>query len=457
MTYDSIIIGAGISGLSVAHYLKKAGQNILLLEASERVGGVIQSVEVEGFLLERGPNSLRGTHELLDLVDDLQLHEELVAADPKAPAYVYFQHALQAVPMSPPALIKTKLLSTKGKVRLLREPFIAPRRAAGEESQDSFFRRRLGDEVQERLVAPFVSGVYAGDPHQLSIQATFARLAEFEAQAGSILKGGIRAMRASKATKTEAPKRSLRAYRLCSFRRGLETLPLAIGRALGESLRVAASITKITQDATGLFRLTAGAKTVEAKSLILATPAPAAAQLLQDIAPELAAPLTAIPYTKICAVPLAYRVEQLARPLAGFGFLAPRDQGLRTLGSIWNSSLFPGRAPKGWVVMNNFIGGETDRAAIELSDDELIANVHRDLQTVLGIKGEPRRLPITRWQRAIPQYNLGHAARVAAIETALAQHPGLWLAGNYLHGVAIGDCLKRGQELAAEIVQRYKR
>lgn len=450
MTYDSIIIGAGISGLSVAYYLKKAGRNILLLEASDRVGGVIQSLDADGFLLERGPNSLRGSHELLDLVDDLHLHDELVAADPKAPAYVYFQQTLQAVPMSPPALITTKLLSTKGKLRLLREPFIAARRAAGEESLDSFFRRRLGDEIQERLVAPFVSGVYAGDPQQLSVQASFARLAEFEAQAGSILKGAIKAARAAKA-KAEPPKRSLRPYRLCSFRRGLEALPLAIGRALGDSLRVQVEITKVSQRADHWYEINCGDKTVAAKSLILATPAMATAHLLKEIAPELAPPLTEIPYTKICAVPLAYRVAQLPQPLAGFGFLAPRGQGVRTLGCIWNSSLFPERAPEGWVVVNNFIGGETDRAAIELSDDELIAIVHQDLQTVLGVTGEPKRLPITRWQRAIPQYNLGHAARVATIEAALAKHHGLWLAGNYLHGVAIGDCLKQGKELAEKI------
>lgn len=450
MTFDSIIIGAGISGLSTAYYLKKAGQNILLLEASERVGGVIQSLDADGFLLERGPNSLRGSHELLDLVDELQLHEELVAANPKAPAYVYFQQSLQAVPMSPLALLKTKLLSANGKLRLLREPFIAARQAESEESLDSFFRRRLGDEIQERLVAPFVSGVYAGDPQQLSIQASFARLAEFEAQAGSIFKGAIKAARAAKA-KAEPPKRSLRPYRLCSFRRGLETLPYAIARALGESCRVAAAITQVSRSSDGQFCVTANAKTLTTKSLILATPASVTAQLLHEIAPEISSLLTEIPYTKICAVPLAYRAEQLAQPLQGFGFLAPRGQGLRTLGSIWNSSLFPARAPEGWVVLNNFIGGETDREAIHLSDDELIATVHRDLQTVLGITGAPKRLPITRWQQAIPQYNLGHAARVAAIETALAQHKGVWLAGNYLHGVAIGDCLKQGKELAEKV------
>ncbi len=456
MTFDSIIIGAGISGLSVAHYLNKAGRKVLLLEASDRVGGVIQSLDADGFLLERGPNSLRGTHELLELVDDLNLHTELVTADPKAPAYVYFRQALHPVPMSPPALLKTQLLSTKAKLRLLSEPFIGARRAMSEESLDSFVRRRLGDEIQERLVAPFVSGVYAGDPKQLSVQASFAKLAEFEAQSGSILKGAIKAARTARKN-SDKPQRSLRPYRLCSFRHGLETLPQVMAKSLGKSVRTGATILKLAQISASKFQISfeqqRETETIEARSLLVATPASVAAQLLGDLAPELASLLTEIPYTKLCAVPLAYRTEQLARPLDGFGFLAPRDQGLRILGSIWNSSLFTNRAPEGWVMLNNFIGGETDQAAFDLSDDELLAIVHRDLQTVLGITGEPRRLPITRWQRAIPQYNLGHAARVAAIEAALSQQPGLWLVGNYLRGVAIGDCLKRGKELASEVIK----
>ncbi len=456
MTFDCFIVGAGIAGLSVAYHLKKAGPHILLLEASDRVGGVLQSLEAEGFLLERGPNSLRGTHEFLDLVDELQLNDELVTANPKAPAYVYFHHALHPVPMSLPAFVKSKLLSPKAKLRLLREPFVAARRDAGEESLASFVRRRLGDEVLERLVAPFVSGVYAGDPEQLSVQASFARLAEFEATSGSIFKGAIKAARAARANKIK-PTRSLRPYRLCNFRSGLHTLPKALARALGDSLLTAAQVTAISQISHFKFHITfthnQQSQTVEAARLVLATPAFVAAELLRDLAPEVAALLAEIPYTTIAAVPLAYRVSQVARALDGFGFLAPRDQGLRTLGSIWNSSLFPNRAPDGFVLTNNFIGGETDRGAVNLSDEELARIVHRDLQTVLGITGEPHRLPITRWTRAIPQYNLGHAARIATIEAALAARPGLHLAGNYWHGVALGDLMRRGKELAAQLTR----
>ncbi len=454
MKLNTVIIGAGISGLTTAYYLKQAGRNMLLLESSDRVGGVIQSFDADGFLLERGPNSLRGTHEFLNLVDELNLQDELVTANPKAPAYVYFQQALHPVPMSPLALINTKLLSTKAKLRLLREPFIAARHETSEESLASFVRRRLGAEVLERLVAPFVSGVYAGDPEQLSAQASFGRLTDLEANSGSIFKGAIKAARTARAN-NDKPKRSLHPYRLCGFQQGLQTLTDAMAKALGNSLLTETRVMNISQSSN--FQITfereQQTRTVEAASLIIATPSFVAANLLKNLAPELAPSLAEITYTKLATVPLAYRVSQVAQDLDGFGFLVPRGQGLRTLGSIWNSSLFPNRAPDGFVLMNNFIGGETDQAAIQLSDDELTAIVHQDLQTALGITGEPQRLPITRWQRAIPQYNLGHAARIATIEAALARRTSLWLAGNYLHGVALGDCLKQGKEIAEQVTR----
>lgn len=452
---DVVIIGAGISGLSAAYYLKKVGKNILLLESSQRAGGVIQSQTIEGFLLERGPNSLRGTHQFLDLVDALNLSEQLVTAEPKAPAYVYCNQLLQAVPMSPASLLKTKLLSTSAKLRLLKEPFLKTRIDKSEESLASFVRRRLGNEILENLVAPFVSGVYAGDPENLSVQAAFPRLAEFE-KSGSVFRGAINAARTVKA-KNEKPKRSLRPYRLCSFKRGLQTFTDALGQALGENLKLNIKEIFIAKNNAANFQITykhdGQPYSIKAKSLIIATPAYAAAKLLDTIAPNISALLAEISYTSLVAVPLAYRVEQVERALDGFGFLAPRKAGLRTLGSIWNSSLFQNRAPHGYVLLNNFIGGETDRAAINLSDEELRQIVHADLQEVLGISGEPKELPITRWQQAIPQYNLGHATRVATIKNALQNHTNLILLGNYLHGVALGDCIKQGKEIGTELTR----
>jgi len=452
MNVDSVIIGAGVSGLVAAHRLKKMGRDLLLVESGDRVGGVIQSREVEGFLIERGPNSLRGSHEFLDLVEELNLTGELITADPRAPAYVYAGGELHGVPMSPLALVRTKLISNAAKLRLLREPFVKARRGGGEESVASFVRRRLGDEILERLIEPFLSGVYAGDPEELSLQACFPKLAEFEAEAGGILRG---ALRAAKQSRKEAarPKRSLRPYRLCSFRHGLSALPEALARSLGDNLLTRARIIDI--NSSGRFEIKiehlGEIKTITSSTLVVSTPAYVAAHLLGAFAPEIAALVAEIPYVSIASVPLAYRAEQAPRKLDGFGFLAPRAERLRTLGSIWNSSLFAGRAPEGWVCLTNFVGGATDVEAVKLGDGELIRIVHGDLSKVLGVSGEPRRLPITRYERAIPQYTMGHAARVERIESMLRDIPGLWIAGNYMRGISLGDCIKHAERVAVEI------
>jgi oxygen-dependent protoporphyrinogen oxidase len=339
-------------------------------------------------------------------------------------------------------------------------------------------RRRLGDEILERLVAPFLSGVYAGDSEELSVQACFPKLAEFEAEAGSVLRGALRAARQSRKRQGK-PKRSLRPYRLCSFRRGLNTLPQSLARSLGDRLITDARIVSVISAGSGSERGSKTAaeatlatapgadfgirlehrneiKTFNCSTLIVATPAAAAARLLNDIAPEIATLVAGIEYVSIASVPLGYRAEQVSRPLDGFGFLAPRGEGLRTLGSIWNSSLFAERAPAEWIVTTNLIGGATDPGAVERSDEELIRAAHNDLSKVLGVSGEPRRLPITRYDRAIPQYKIGHAARVARIEAELRNYAGLWIAGNYLRGVALGDCIKQAERIADEVNQTIR-
>lgn len=454
MNVDSVIIGAGVSGLVTAHRLKKMGRDPLIIESGDRAGGVIQSREVEGFLIECGPNSMRGSHEFLDLVEELNLTGELITADPRAPAYIYADGRLHAAPMSPPALLKTKLISNAAKLRLLREPFVKARREGGEESIASFVRRRLGDEILERMVAPFLSGVYAGDPQQLSVQACFPKLAEFEAEAGGILRGAIRAAKQSRKGESK-PKRSLRPYRLCSFRHGLSALPEALSRAIGDRLLTGARIIAIKS--SGGFEIKVEhrgeIKTIKSLTLVVSTPAYVTAHLLGAVSPEVASLVAEIPYVSIASVPLAYRDDQVYCELDGFGFLAPRGERLRILGSIWNSSLFTGRAPEGWVCLTNFIGGATDPEAIKLGDEELISIVHDDLNKTLGISGEPRRLPITRYERAIPQYTLGHAARVERIEAMLRGVPGLWIAGNYLRGISLGDCIKNAEGVAGEVAR----
>ncbi len=492
MKIDSIILGAGISGLVAAYRLKRLGRSVLIIEHTNRVGGAIQSRDAHGFLIEQGPNSFRGDHELLDLVEELDLMGEMVTGDPKAPAYVYSGGEFHAVPMGPVALIKTRLISRAAKLRLLAEPFVkakagnsnqrggqdahdtmragcprsngqdahdtmltgCTRSNVSEESVASFVRRRLGNQVLEKLVAPFLSGVYAGDPERLSVQACFPKLAEFEAEAGSIIRGGLKSFREAR-HQNEQPKRSLRPYRLCSFRNGLNTLPQRLAKELGSALMTEADVRSVSKSSEGFELMVehqSQMKQFVCSNLIVATPADATARLLSQVSPQLSSLLAEIPYASLASVPLAYRADQISRSLDGFGFLAPRNEGLRTLGSVWNSSLFTGRAPDGWVLTTNFIGGATDPEAAMLGDDELADLVHGDLSKALGISGEARRLPITRYERAIPQYEIGHATRVVGLEVELKNHAGLHLAGNYLHGVSIGDCIRQAEQLASEIV-----
>jgi oxygen-dependent protoporphyrinogen oxidase len=307
------------------------------------------------------------------------------------------------------------------------------------------------------MVAPFLSGVYAGDPERLSVQACFPKLAEFEAESGGILRGALRAAKQSRKG-SSGPKRSLRPYRLCSFRQGLSALPEALSESLGDRLLTGGRIIDI--NSTGGFEIKVEhrgeIKTIKSPALVVSTPAYVTAHLLGALSPGISELLAEIPYVSIASVPLAYRAEQIARKLDGFGFLAPRGEGLRTLGSIWNSSLFAERAPGGWVCLTNFIGGATDPEAIRLSDEELIRIVHGDLNKVLGVSGEPRRLPISRYERAIPQYTLGHAARAKRIEAMLRDVDGLWIAGNYLTGVSLGDCIKQAERVAIEINQAIR-
>lgn len=460
MRYDAIILGAGISGLTAAHRLARRNRRILLLESNDRVGGAIETIESDGFLIERGPNSLRGTHEFLDLVDELGINDELLAANPRAPAYIYHRNALHAVPMGPATLIGTDLLSPRGKMRLLAEPFVSRAAGSGEESIASFIRRRLGNEVLDRLVAPFVSGVYAGDVEQLSAQAALARLAGFETDSGSIMLGALRnLLRRKPKSETTQPDRSLGRYRLCSFRTGLHRLPEALSASLGKAVMTGVRVERVAKlsisEGEPVFEIEAARgqdrQVLTAGKLIVATPAYTASELTLELSPNLSSLLAEISYNSLVTVPLAWRAMQIGRPLDGFGFLAPRNEGLRTLGSIWNSALFPDRSRPGWVLLTNFIGGSTDPCAMNLEDEELRRIVSDDLKRVLGIEGEPTALPLTRYRKAIPQYAIGHAERIGKIRKAVEEINGLILIGNYIDGVSLGDCIKRARDAADRI------
>jgi oxygen-dependent protoporphyrinogen oxidase len=452
---DAIVIGGGISGLVAAHRLSQSG-DVLLFEASERAGGVIQTREGNGFLVELGPNSVRMTDEIDALVRELDLEEDLVTGDPRAPRYVYHRGRLVRAPMGPASLVTSSLLSFGAKLRLLGEPFARAPGGGEEPTLEAFVTRRLGREVHDVLVSAFVSGVYAGDTRRLSAEAIVPSLVAFEREHGSVVRGGIAAFRrkrreAKAAAPAAAPggERAARPRRrgmtISSFRGGLSRLPERIAEALGERARLGTPVEGVERR-DGTWIVEAGGERVETSRLVVATPADTAAALLAPHAPRLATLLDEIEYAPLVSVALAYERERVAHACDGFGFLAPRGAGLRTLGAIFGASLFPGRAPDGWHSFTCFVGGATDPEAIALDDDAIVDLVAGDLERAVGARGEPRVLTITRWRRAIPQYTIGHPARVGEIEREAAAL-GVELLGNYLHGVSVGDCVAAAMKI----------
>lgn len=461
---DTLIVGAGISGLSTAYRLHEQKQDILVAEKRDRAGGNITTEESGGFLWEEGPNSFSPTPELLQLAVEMGLKNDLIFADRGLPRYVYWQGKLRAVPMSPPTAVQTPLLSLGGKLRALTGAlgFVPPNVAQKEETVAEFFTRHLGSEVTQRLVSPFVSGVYAGDVNQLSAKAAFGRVTQLADVGGGLVAGAILSRRKPKKSDAEAASEKVnipktKSGQLGSFREGLQMLPSAIAAKLGNSVKFNWELNSISphpeQGYIAKFSTPEGEQTVEARNLLLTIPAHIAAPLLKDFSPQASNALQSIPYPPVACVVLAYPDQALRFPLQGFGNLNPRSQGLRTLGTIWSSTLFPGRTPAGWNLLTNFIGGATDPEIAQLGEEEIVNQVHQDLEEVLlKPNSTPKPLAVHLWSQAIPQYTLGHLERLETAREGLKDFPGLFLGSNYQGGVALGDCIRQGEEFAQAIL-----
>jgi oxygen-dependent protoporphyrinogen oxidase len=461
---DVLVVGAGISGLTIAHELAIfKNYRVLVAEAQDRVGGAITTAKNDdGYLWEEGPNSFQPAPELLRLAVQVGLKDELVLADGKLPRFVFLNGKLNPLPMSPPSAIATKILTFGGKIRLALGALGFARPAmAGEESVDQFFSRLLGKQAVANLVAPFISGVYAGDPKGLSASAAFAKIYRLEANHGGLIAGAVKSLKERKSQKlnnSDLPK--IKSGELGSFRQGIKMLPEAIATKLREqgtavkqqwTLR---SLSKQDDIYTAKFDTPTGEEIVTARSVVLTTPAYVTAKLLQDYLPVASQALSKIFYPTVACVVLAYPKTEFAYDMKGFGNLIPRTQGVRTLGTIWSSSLFAGRAPEGWQLLLNFIGGTLDPALAKLSESEIVRAVHQDLkQTILrpDTKAEPKAIAVHVWDKAIPQYEIGHLQRLATVETELQKSQGLYISANFIGGVALGDCIKRSLIEASKI------
>ena len=445
------IIGGGISGLACAYRLRQLGVSAILFEASDSIGGLIGTVEKDGFLFESGPQSFQGTETLLQLFKELGIEKELQKADPQAPRYVLRHGKLQKIPMSPQAMLGSSLLSAASRWKIASEPLRRTKPPSEEESVANFVRRKFGHEILEYLVAPFVSGVYAGDPERLSLRAAFPSLDEWERQYGSVVRGAIKSRPEKRARKERPP--------LCSFRRGMGTLTRALVDNLSDSVSTSSLAISVERFDPGgdaakyTIRIARAGleETIQANALILATPAYVSSQLLSSVSTRLAASLSSIAYAPVTVVSAGYFARQTANPMIGFGFLVPRSEKLRTLGTVWNSSLFPGRAPEGRIAITSFAGGATDTEFCDKPEGEIKTIVHAENARVLGITGPPVASAIWKHPKALPQYNLGHGHIVEAIRKAEQATPGLFFSASYLEGPSLGKCVEQAFATAESV------
>lgn len=450
-----IVVGGGISGLACAHRLKQRGIPFLLLEKSDRFGGVIQSIQQDGFLFEVGPQSFTLTPLINELIEAAELSGDLLRAAPRMPRYIYVGGKLVAAPMSPFSLLTTSLLSAGTKWKLLTEPLRRTHPPTEDESIASFVRRKFGTSLLSNLAAPFVSGVYAGDPEKLSLRSAFPQVHEWEKNQGSLLRGAIRKMR----SRPKSPN-AQKVRGICSLQRGVGSLFEALGRQLGDSAKLGVSVDQVIRnDSTHLERFEVRCTfsdverngLLDASAVICATETAPAGTILAPSSEQFAKSFARIPYAPIAVVSAGYRCEAVGRALDGFGFLVPRAEGLRVLGCVWNSALFPKRAPDGNVLVTSFAGGALNPEMCSWSEERIASTVHEDLARVLNISESPVFQHVQVYQRAIPQYNLGHFRIMSELKWTCDATPGLFLAGNYLEGPSMGACVERAFRVVDEV------
>lgn len=448
-TADFAIIGGGISGLATAWFLQDAGFSVQLFEKNARVGGCIGTSDEDGYLVEAGPNStLENTTAIGELVESVNLSRQLCEANREAKRRYIIKHGeLLPLPGSPPAFLTTPLFSPLAKLRLLAEPFIGrlkcPHRKICEESIADFVRRRLGNEFLDWAIDPFVSGVYAGDPERLSVEAATRKIHALEMEYRSLIIGAIRRQMAGKRS-GPAP-----SGRLISFADGMQSLPDAIASALGsERVHTGVGIDALQQQEDSWLLQRDDQQTLQAKQVVLCLPADAAATLLEPIAPHISSELDEIEYAPIASVATGFRREQISHPLDGFGALIPRREHLETLGSLFSSTLFPGRAPKDHVLFTSFIGGARNPHVIEHHSDALVTRVLKDLGPLLGISGAPVYQKVQIWERAIPQYTIGHNGRITRVRHAMERLGGIHARANWLDGISVADCISHARDFA---------
>jgi oxygen-dependent protoporphyrinogen oxidase len=457
-----VVIGAGISGLTVAWRLHRAGVNVTVLEKESRPGGTMQTVIDGDWLIESGPNSALETTPLFQqLFTELGITDQLrYANDAANKRYILRGGKLHPLPMSPASFLNSSLWSVGGKLRLLKEPFVA--KSEKEETIAEFVQRRLGKEFLDYAINPFVAGVYAGNPEQLSVRAAFPKLYALEEKYGGLIKGMIKGRKERKARAEKAKDRA----KMFSFVKGMGTFPEAIALQL-KDVRLGANVVGVARgghcgnDPAHSFIVSYDSNgrryPLEADAVIMSVPAFAASKIVNKrLSVTLSSRLDNVYYPPVVEVFLGYEKEQVGIPLDGFGYLIPAVEKRKILGTIWSSVLFEGRAPSDKVALTTFVGGARQPELAQYDDADVLALVTSELASIMKITGSPVYTRINRWSKAIPQYNLGYHNVIEAIEKCERENPGIFFCSNYRGGIAVGDCMMSAEKTANEILTYVK-
>jgi len=451
------VIGGGVSGLAVAYELHErsqrltSGPDVICLEASPRAGGNIRTERSDGFLCEWGPNGfLDNAPKTVTLARRLGLSDKMIQAGPLAQERFLFRAGkLRRVPTTPAAFLSSDVIGWAGKARLLCEP-LAPKGTAGAgESVFDFARKRIGREAASILVDAMVAGIYAGDSRQLSLEATFPKMHAMVATHGSLFRAMLARRKPADAEEESGGGPAGPGGRLTSFVDGMQALTDGLAHALGDRLRLECPVAAVSDMGLRGFRLnmTEGAP-LDVDAVVLACPSGAAGTIVEGMDREMSAMMSAVPSSPLAVVHFGYREEALGRRQNGFGFLVPREQGLRILGTLWSTDIFEGRAPAGGCLFTTMIGGAHDPLAAEMTDQQLIDVVRQDLKRAMGIALAPHFTRVIRHRLGIPQYTLGHPERLAKVEERVQAHPGLWICGNSYRGISINACVEEAPKIA---------
>lgn len=449
---DIAIVGAGITGLSLAWKLKQLGHRVRVFESSQLPGGAIRSIRHEDWLVEAGPNTvlLKDQRVRSFVENELNLAEEFIfATDTASKRFIVKNGKPKALPMSPAGFFKSSFFSWKAKYRLMKEPFIPPKdpRDKEEESVADFVRRRLGEEFLDYAINPFIAGVYAGNPERLSVAEAFPKLVELEQKYGSLIKGQIKGAKERKKAGRDNPDKA----KIFSFRKGLSVLPEKMAADLSAEMRYGHRVTEVKAKYFNWEVTTISGGRYHEHRFDKVIFACGAEQLGHINGPWVVSPAERVYQPPVSVVSLGFKRSDVRHPLDGFGMLVPEKEERKILGCLFPSTLFENRAPYNHVLLTAFVGGTRQPKLTEMANQRLIDMVYLELDELLGIQGKYVFARVDKWPHAIPQYTLGYAKITKLMDAIEKENKDIYLAGNYREGISVGDCILHALKLADRI------